>query len=299
MRVRHVALATAVMAIWGLNFVVIEVGLDSLPPLLFAALRFVVAAVPAVFFVGRPCVEWRWIVAIGLTIGVGQFGLLFTGMHFGMPAGLSSLIMQSQAPFTILLAALVLHERIRLRQLAGLGLALIGFVAIGVDLDHTAPALAFGMCITAALMWACGNLAIRKSKPRNLLNLMVWVSLVPPIPLLGLSLLIEGPRADLAALRELSWQAVGAVFYIGYLATLFGFGTWGWLMRQYTAGSVAVYSLLVPIFGMSTAALLLGEEFGWVRLVAAAFVLAGVALATLNGRRPARPVAARPPPVSA
>lgn len=295
MAARHIALVMVVVVTWGLNFVVIDLGLDSLPPLLFVAFRFVVAAIPAVFFVGRPGVQWRWIIAIGMTIGAGQFGLLFTSMHFGMPPGLSSLVLQAQAPFTILLAAALLRERIRPRHLAGLGLAVLGFGLIGADLGQTAPVFAFALCVTAAFMWGLGNIAIRKARATNLLNLMVWVSVVPPIPLLALSLLVEGVDTDLAALRSLSLEALGAVAYVAYLATLLGYGIWGWLMRRYEAGSVAIYSLLVPIIGMSSSALLLGEEFGPARLVAAVLVIGGVALATLNGGRAGR---AKPQPAS-
>ncbi|MGH3712254.1 MAG: EamA family transporter [Micromonosporaceae bacterium] len=293
MRAVHVLVAVVVAAIWGFNFVVIDVGVDAFPPLLFAVLRFAVAAVPAVFFVGRPCVPWRWIVVIGMTIGVGQFALLFTGMRLGMPAGLASLVLQTQVFFTLFIAAGALGERVRVRQLAGLGLAFAGIVLVGVDLARAGDVaglgsgalVGFGMCVGAAGMWGLGNVAIRRAQPDDPFNLMVWTSAVAPLPLLGLSLLVEGPQADLAALANLSWLGAGAVLYIAVLSTLVGFGLWSWLLRRYDAGVVAAYSLLVPVFGMSSAAIVLGEPLTPWRMVAAVAVVAGVALSSVKGRR--------------
>lgn len=272
------------MVAWGLNFVIIDVGLDTFPPLLFVALRFVVAAVPAVFFVGLPCVSWRRVLAIGLPLGAGQFALLFTSMHLGMPAGLSSLVLQAQAAFTLVFAAALLRERIRARQIVGLALAFSGIALIGTDLGQSAPMVAFGLCLAAAAMWGLGNVALRKAKPPDMFNLMVWVSVVPPVPLLSLSLLLEGPQADLAALTGLGAGGAGALAYIAYVATLFGYGLWGLLLRRYDAGTVAPWTLLVPIVGMSSAALLLGEQVGPRRLVAAVLIVAGVAVTSLRLR---------------
>lgn len=286
MRFRHVALATAVMALWGFNFVVIDVGLNSFPPLLFAALRFVVAAIPAVFFVGLPCVSWWWIIVIALPLGVGQFGLLFTGMQLGLPAGLASLVLQSQAVFTLLLAAALLHERIRGAQAAGLLLAFAGIAVAGFDLGQTSPLLAFCLGIGAAAMWGVANVAIRKARPPDTFNLIVWISVVPPVPLFALSLLTEGPTANLEAIRDISLGGLGALAYISYLSTVVGFGVWGWLLRRYDAGVVAPYSLLVPIFGLSSAALVLDERFGPMRMIAAALIIGGVALVSTRRRRP-------------
>jgi O-acetylserine/cysteine efflux transporter len=284
-RLRHVALAVLVMVIWGLNFVVIDVGLDSFPPLLFATLRFVVVVIPAVFFVGAPCVPWRWVVSIGLTLTAGQFGLLFTSMHLGMPAGLSSLALQAQAAFTLVFAILLLGEAVQRRQVVGLGLAFAGIVLVATDLGQTAPLGAFALCLGAAAMWGLGNVLMRRARPPDVLNVMVWAAAVALVPLLVLSLLIEGPHTAAKALADLTPTGVGALAYIAYLATLFGYQVWGTLLRHYRASVVAPYSLLVPVVGMSSAALLLDERFGVAKLVAAALIVAGV---TLNSVRPPR-----------
>jgi O-acetylserine/cysteine efflux transporter len=306
---RHVLLATVVAAIWGFNFVIIEIGLNSFPPLLFVALRFLVAAFPAVLFVRRPRVPWRWLLAIGLPMGVGQFGLLFIGMRMGMPAGLTSVVLQTQVLFTILFAGVLLRERLSRTQGIGVLLAFAGIVLIGVALtnDHggqISPVGAFLLCLGGAASWGLANVGIRRvnqiatmsaSEPPDAFAFMVWLSLVPPVPLFALSLIFEGPRADWHALTHLSATGLGTLAYTAYLATLVGFGIWGWLMRRYDAGVVAMYSLLAPPFGLASAALVLAERITTLHLLAAVLVVGGLALGNLR-RRGRTAVAASPEP---
>ncbi|MFF3414120.1 EamA family transporter [Streptomyces sp. NPDC002698] len=285
MRPAHICLAVLVAAVWGVNFTVIEVGLDHFPPLLFSALRFLVAAVPAVFFVGRPKVAWKWIVAVGLALGVAKFGLLFIGMDAGMPAGLSSLVLQIQAVFTAVVAFAFLGERPTRVRLYGMAVALAGVGLAAVDEGATGPLGAFALVIAAAACWGVSNVLTRKASPPDALNFMVWVSTVPVLPLLGLSLLTEGPSRDLDALRALDWQGAGVVVYVAWITTVFGFGAWGWLLHRHPASTVAPFSLLVPVFGMSSAALFLHESVGPLRWAAAALLVGGVALTSRAPRK--------------
>ncbi|MER7515985.1 EamA family transporter [Streptomyces sp. NPDC126499] len=292
MRPSHVALAALVTALWGVNFVIIDLGLDHFPPLLFSALRFLVAALPAVFFVGRPKVAWKWIVGVGLALGVAKFGLLFTGMSMGAPAGLSSLILQVQAVFTAVFAFLALGERPGPVKLTGMAVALAGIGVAAIDEGASSSLTGFLLVIAAAVAWGVSNVLTRKASPPDALNFMVWVSTVPVLPLLALSLLIEGPERDLAALRDLDPVGVGVIVFIAWVATVFGFGAWGWLLRRHPASSVAPFSLLVPVFGMSSAALFLGEEISPLRWCAAALLVGGVALTSLSS--PPRKAAEEP-----
>ncbi|APY88254.1 EamA family transporter [Streptomyces alfalfae] len=289
MRPVHVCLAVLVAALWGVNFVVIEVGLDHFPPLLFSALRFLAAALPAVFFVGRPKVAWKWIVGVGLTLGVAKFGLLFVGMDAGMPAGLSSLVLQIQAVFTALFAAVALSERPGRVRVIGMAVALAGIGVAAVDEGETGPLTAFAVVIGAAACWGVSNVLTRKASPSDSLNFMVWVSTVPVLPLLGLSLLFEGPGRDAEALRSLDWSGAGIIAYVAWVTTVFGFGAWGFLLRRYPASTVAPFSLLVPVFGMSSAALVLGEPVSGLRWCAAALLVGGVALTSFAGSGGVRP----------
>ncbi|MGW1476861.1 EamA family transporter [Streptomyces rubiginosohelvolus] len=289
MRPRHTALAVLVAALWGVNFVVIELGLDHFPPLLFSALRFLAAAVPAIFLLGRPSVAWKWVVGVGLVLGVGKFGLLFIGMDQGMPAGLSSLVLQIQAVFTALFAALALSERPGRIRVAGMAVALAGIVVAAVDEGAGGPVLAFVLVVGAAACWGVSNVFTRRAAPQDALTFMVWVSAVPVLPLLVLSLLFEGPDRDAEALAALDWSGVGIILFVAWVSTVFGFGAWGFLLRQYPASSVAPFTLLVPVFGMSSAALVLGEDVSPLRWCAAALLVGGVALTSGVGLRTATP----------
>ncbi|MFE7617495.1 EamA family transporter [Streptomyces sp. NPDC057496] len=292
MRPLHIALAALVAAVWGVNFVVIEVGLGHFPPLLFSALRFLAAALPAVFFVGRPKVAWKWIVGVGLVLGVAKFGLLFIGMDRGMPAGLSSLVLQVQAVFTAVFAAVALGERPGRVRVLGMGIALAGIGVAAVDEGASGPVLAFVLVIAAAACWGVSNVLTRKAAPPDSLNFMVWVSTVPVLPLLGLSLVFEGWDRDAEALAALDWSGVGIIVYVAWITTVFGFGAWGFLLSRHPASSVAPFTLLVPVFGMSSAALLLGESVSPLRWCAAALLVGGVALTSLAGTRRPRSVPA-------
>ncbi|MFD9069696.1 EamA family transporter [Streptomyces lasiicapitis] len=289
MRPSHICLAVLVAAVWGVNFVVIEVGLGHFPPLLFSALRFLVAALPAVFFVGRPKVAWKWLLGVGLVLGVAKFGLLFIGMDAGMPAGLSSLVLQIQAVFTAVVAFAVLGERPARVRVVGMAVALAGIGVAAVHEGASGPLTAFGLTVAAAACWGVSNVLTRKASPPDALNFMVWVSTVPVLPLLALSLLFEGPSRDLEALRGLDWQGVGIIVYVAWITTVFGFGAWGYLLRRHPASTVAPFSLLVPVFGMSSAALFLGESVGAFQWCAAALLVGGVAVASLPGRSSGEP----------
>lgn len=286
---RHLLLALGLTVVWGVNFVVIEVGLGHFPPLFFCALRFLVAAVPAVFFLRSPGVPWRWVFLVALTLGVLQFGLLFIGMAHGMPAGLSSLVLQAQAPFTLVFAVALLRESLTRQQVLGMMVALAGLVVIALDLGDTSPLGPFLLLISAAAAWGAGNIAMRKAAPPDTLRFMVWVSAVAVLPLLGLSVVFEGAGRGWTALVNVTWPAVGAVFFVGLVATVAGFGVWGWLIRTYSASTIAPFSLLVPVFGMTTAALFTGERVTPLRVLAGALIVGGVLYGLTRTRSSALP----------
>ncbi|HET8727147.1 MAG TPA: EamA family transporter [Alphaproteobacteria bacterium] len=281
----HIALAVLVAAVWGFNFVVIAVGLDNFPPLLFSALRFLAASLPFLIFVRSPKVPWRWVLAIGLVLGVAKFSFLFVGIDIGMPAGLASLVLQTQAFFTVLFAVVLFGDRPRPVQLAGMAVAFSGIGLIASSLPFGGTAMGLLLTLAAAAAWGLANICMKQARPPDLLALMVWVSAVPPLPLLALSWWLEGPEAIAAAVAGVTWTGVAAVAYIGLVSTVLGFAVWGYLLRTYTAALVAPFSLLVPIFGMTSAALFLGEALTPVKYAAAALVFAGLALTLLPRRR--------------
>jgi drug/metabolite transporter (DMT)-like permease len=292
--IRDRLLAVLVAVIWGVNFLAIHVGLQYFPPMLLACLRFAVLAVPTVLLVPRPAVPLRWLLGYGLGFGTLQFAFLFVAMDAGMPPGLASLVLQASAPFTVLLGALLLAERPDGRRLAGIGLAIAGLVAIAVSRAQAAALVPVLLTLLGALGWALGNLCGRLAAPPNPLHFTLWMSVVPPVPLLALSLVLEGPDADLAALRVALTPAglpgLAALAYLALLATVLGSGIWTMLMRRHPAGVVAPYSLLVPVVGIATAAVALGERPSAVELVAALVIVGGVLLG--SPRAPARAPAA-------
>ncbi|GGS77619.1 EamA family transporter [Nonomuraea spiralis] len=281
---RHLALAVGLAAVWGFNFVVMQVGLKYFPPLLYAGIRFTLAAFPALLLAGRPGVPWRWVAGVAATLGVGQFGLLLVGMRAGMPAGLTSLVLQMQALFTVLFAVTLLGERLTARRVLGLAVAFSGLALVAFDFGVSGPLGAFALCVAAAAAWGLGNVVQRRAAPPDSLRFMVWVSAFSAPPLLLLSLLLEGPPV-LAAPAE-GWLSLA---YVAFVSTLGGFGVWGWLLRRYDASTVAPYTLLVPVFGMSSAALVTGESLAWTEILAAALIVSGVLYAGSRPRRATTP----------
>ena len=278
MPVAHILLALLVTLIWGLNFVVIKVGLGDFPPLLFCALRFALAALPLLVLRGPMPAPFGRILLIGVLLGVVKFGLLFVGMAQGMPAGLSSLVLQSQVFFTILIAALWLGERPSPRGLFGLLLAAAGLVLIGLERPLGDSLLAFLLVVAAALAWSFANIATKRSGATDMLRLICWVSLVPPLPLLALSYLFEGPQAIERAVLNMSWGGFGALLYIAFGATTVGFAIWSFLLRHYPASLVTPFALAVPVSGMLAGWLLLGERLDLDSLLACALVFVGLAI---------------------
>jgi O-acetylserine/cysteine efflux transporter len=275
---RHFLLALAVVAVWGTNFVVIRVGLDHLPPLLFATLRFTLVLLPMAFFVKRPAVPWRNLAAYGVLIGAGQFGLLFVAMKGSISPGLASLVVQTQVFFTIGMAMKISGEKVQPFQVVALLLAASGIVLIAAHGGGSATPLGVALVLLAAASWSGGNIVARKAGSVNMLGYVVWASLFSIPPLFLMSLWLEGWTAMVHGVRSaglltwaaVAWQAVGN--------TMFGYAAWGWLLARHPAATVTPMALLVPVFGMGASALLLHETLpGW-KLGAAALVLTGLAV---------------------
>jgi len=279
---RRLLLALAVVAVWGTNFVVIKLALGTLPPLLFAVLRFTFALLPAAFFIRRPAVPWRLLAAYGVLIGAGQFGLLYVAIGGGpdglISPGLASLVVQTQVFFTIGLAMLMAGERLQRFQWLALALALAGLAVIGMNTDANTTPLGLGLVLGAALSWAGGNLVARHSGRVDMLGYVVWSSLFALPPLLLLSLVVEGPARIAASLAAADAGIWAAVLWQSLGNTLFGYAAWGWLLARHPAATVVPLALLVPVFGMAASALWLGEPLPAWKLLAAALVLAGLAL---------------------
>ncbi|PQV72572.1 O-acetylserine/cysteine exporter, partial [Cronobacter sakazakii] len=275
-------LALLVVLAWGLNFVVIKVGLHAMPPLLLAGLRFLLVAFPALLFVARPKVPFRLLLGYGLTISFGQFAFLFSAIKFGMPAGLASLVLQAQAFFTIVLGVFAFRERLQAKQLTGIALAVGGMlVLIEGSLNGQHVALTgFMLTLAAALSWACGNIFNKKimqlPTPPAVMSLVVWSALIPVLPFFSASLVFDGADAVVQSLVNIDSVTVLSLVYLAFIATILGYGIWGTLLGRYETWRVAPLSLLVPVVGLASAALLLDERLSVLQIIGALLVMAGL-----------------------
>ncbi|MCB6776583.1 MULTISPECIES: O-acetylserine/cysteine exporter [Citrobacter] len=275
-------LALLVVVVWGLNFVVIKVGLHNMPPLMLAGLRFLLVAFPAIFFVARPKIPLSLLLGYGLTISFGQFAFLFSAIKFGMPAGLASLVLQAQAFFTIILGAFAFGERLQGKQLVGIALAVFGVLVLieaSLNGQHVGM-LGFMLTLAAALSWACGNIFNKKimqhpSRPA-VMSLVVWSALIPVVPFFLASLLLDGPTQITQSLVAIDMTTILSLVYLAFVATIVGYGIWGSLLGRYETWRVAPLSLLVPVVGLASAAVLLDETLTGLQLLGALLIMAGL-----------------------
>ena len=296
---RDFALILVVVAMWGFSFVPIKVGLREVPAFALAAIRFFFAAVPLVLFIRRPRMPAGFVVAYGLAIGFFQFGLLFLGMQLGMPAGLSSLVIQVQVFFTIGLGIAFLGDRLHAENVVGAAVAAAGVVLLAVYKIQGGAASTFTgllLVLVAAFAWGVGNIVAKRAAARHeadMFALVVWSSLVPPVPLLVASYLFEGGPAMVHAIASASMLAWGCVIFLAYAATLFGFASWARLLHRYPTALVAPFGLLIPVSGLASGALFLGESLAPLQAAGVGLVFVGLAVNVYGGRWRAR---ASPPP---
>ena len=281
LRARDLALILVVVTLWGFAFVPIKWALAEVPPFMLAALRFLLAALPAVFMIAPPAMAWRTVVAYGMAIGVLQYGLLFLGMKLGMPAGLSSLIMQLQVYFTIGLAVAFAGDRLHRWNVLGALVALAGLAVLGlakVAGGASASLASFLILIASAFCWGVGNVIAKRAAGVDMLALVVWSSLVPPPVLLIVSFVTEGGDDAFRAAADASWFTWAALAFLAWVATLFGFSAWNRLLHRYPAALISPFALLIPVSGFASGALLLGERLTAMQVAGVALVFAGLAI---------------------
>ncbi|MGC0887804.1 EamA family transporter [Pantoea agglomerans] len=291
MSVKDMLLALCVVVAWGVNFVVIKLGLQGMPPFLLAGLRFTLVAFPAIFFVRRPPIPLRWLVVYGMTISFGQFAFLFLAIKLGMPAGLASLVLQAQAFFTLLLGALLLAEKLRWNHIVGIIIATLGIFLLataGMEGQTSAGITLTTMMLTlsAALSWGLGNITnkiIMRNRSVPIMSLVVWSALVPIVPFFACSLLFDGQAAIVYSLLHIGLQTVLALFYLAFVATIVGYAIWGNLLSRYETWRVAPLSLLVPVVGIITAALVLDEHLSGQQMLGAVVIILGLLVNVFGG----------------
>lgn len=284
MALPHILLALITVFLWGFNFVAIKIGVTDMPPLFLTGLRYLCAAVPLVFFLPKPNVPWRHMIVYGMAMGFFQFGLLYPAIKLGLPAGLASLVMQSQAFFTLAFAVVFLGERPLPSQVMGAVIAFGGLAVIGAERMTMAAFVPLLMGVGSAIAWAVGNIVNRRIGQVNAVSFVAWTSLVPVLPLVALSLVVEGPGAIAEGLANATATTALVVIYMAYGATIVGAGIWSYLLLRYPAGTVAPFSLLVPVVGFISAYLAFAEHITLFEVLGAGLVILGLVL-NVFGRR--------------
>jgi O-acetylserine/cysteine efflux transporter len=286
---RDSLLAALVAVVWGFNFIVIDWGMEGIPPLLFVAIRFVAVVLPAIFFVRRPRVGWGTLAAVGGLMSLGQFGFLYVAMAAGMPPGLAALVLQAQVIFTIVIAAGVLREIPTPAQVGGVLLGSAGLAVVAVGRGGHVTLIALLLCLLAALSWGCGNVVSRASGVPGGLGLTVWSALVVPVPLLALALLVDGPAAVAGGLGAFGWQAGVSTLYTAGLSSLVGYGIFNSLLARWPSAAVVPWVLLAPVVAMASAWVLLDQRPNPAEAGGGMLLLAGVLVALRpRVRRPRR-----------
>lgn len=280
---RDIVLAAAVAVIWGVAFVATVFALESFTPPQLTAIRFILAALPVVF-IGRPPVTWGLLIVLGSFLFIGQFMVQFFAFEAGLPPGVASVAIHTQALFTVLLAAIALGERPNRIQIAGLAVAVGGMVLVGASVGGNLTPLGFGLALVAAMSWAIGNTILKRLGPVDMLRLMFWLSVVPPLPALIVSTLMGDDPGFIDAVRNASIESILAALYLGLVATAVAFAIWGRLLNTYKAVQVAPFALLAPVAATVTSYLVLGETFGPLRGAGMLLIMAGVAVTLFSKR---------------
>jgi len=283
MNIRDIALVLLVILIWGANFTVIKIGLEEIPPVLFSALRFAIVAIPAVFFIPFPKTSIWNVLGVGIFLGVIKFSLLFVSMDVGVSAGLASLLLQAQVVFTIVLSVFIFKEEIKKNQFIGIVIAILGFSMFFFSQEGSLTILGLVLILLAALFWAISNLIMKKMKNVDLLHFMVWVSLIPPLPLAILSYFTE-TNDPMSLLLDTSMQFWLAVLYTGFISTLLAFAIWGYLLKTYSAATVTPFALLIPVVGMLVSSIFLNETLGLIEIIGVSTVMIGLIICVLGNR---------------
>jgi O-acetylserine/cysteine efflux transporter len=284
MKLRHLLLALSITAIWGLNFSVIKLGLTSVDPFILAGIRFTLCALPAIFFIPKPDVPWRYMAGYGLVFGVGLWGVVNLGIQSGLPAGVASLVLQFSAFFTILLGATVFDEKVSRYQIAGMVVALCGLLSIISIADGTVTLSGLVLVLIGALAWSVTNVINKKARTTQVFAFLVWSSAFSPIALFALDYAVNGRAGYQTLITQVDSRAVLSILFQVYPNTLFGYWVWNSLMKRYPVSTIAPLSLLVPVFGLLGSVIIFNENLSLNKIVAVMLIVTGLGVG-LYGQR--------------
>ena len=268
--------ALLVPLLWGLQFVVIKVGLTTFPPLFFVTLRFAAIAAVLLPFVGRPTLrEVGPIIAISVFFGGLNFGLVFVGLEQGQ-AGVSAVANQLSIPFTILLAWPFLGEPPSARVVIGIALAFAGVALTVADAPAAVKIVPTLLVVAAGFAWAVGSVLTKRLGPFEPMKLMAWMSLFTVPQVLAASIAFEhGQLASLRTSGPIAWSAFAYTVALGGVA---GWGLWFWLIGKCPMSRLAPFALLQTVFAIAAGAVFLHEPLSPTLVAGALICIAGVAV---------------------
>lgn len=284
MKLHHLLLAILITAIWGVNFSVIKLGLHSVDPFILAGIRFTLCAMPALFFMKKPDVPWRYIISYGLVFGIGLWGLVNLGIKTGLSAGIASLLLQFSAFFTLLLGSLVFKESLSRYQIAGFAIACVGLLSIVFITDGSVTLSGMLLVLMGAIAWSIANIINKKAGTRQVFAFLVWSSAFSPLPLFLLDWLVNGNSGYATLFNHTDFRALLSILFQVYPNTLFGYWVWNSLLKQYPVSTVAPLSLLVPVFGILGSVMIFGETITSVKILALLLIVTGLGVG-LYGQR--------------
>ena len=277
-------IAIAITFMWGINFSFIKLGLGSLNPFMLAGLRFFLCAIPLVFFIKKPDVKFIYIVLYGLFLGDGLWGVLYLGMHFGISAGVASIVLQLGVFFTVILSYIILKEKIDIYNKIGFVLALIGILIVFLVTDGTVTILGMAFVILSAISWALLNIILKKAKTKDVFAFLIWSTLFPPIPLFLLAYFMQGDIVFINFFENIDTKAIISIAFQVYPTTILGYWVWNSLLTKYPVSVVSPLSLLVPIFGLLGSFVFFHEEIGIYKIIASLIILLGLVINTFGSR---------------
>lgn len=270
-----------VAILWGFNFVVIRWGLNDVDPAAMTALRFLFTALPLIFFIDKPTMPILVVALYGILFGCGLWGLVSLAIALKTPAGFASILLQSSAFMSVVVAIVVFKEEVSALQLTGVTSAFVGFLTIVVFRGDTVPLVGVALVFTAAGFWTACNTIVRKFKPQNVVSFIVWSSLFVPLPIMafwGIEQIFAASGNGLARfeLRLPSQNGWISILFQSYVTTLLGYGIWTRAISRYGLANVAPLSLLVPVSGLAFGWLLYDEALNLSESVGVMFVLFGL-----------------------
>src|SRR5271165_1126639 len=283
MKPADVCIALLVAVIWGLAFVASRIALDEFSPSLMTTLRFAIAAVPCLF-VRKPDISWPLLAAISFTLFLGQFLSQAYGIAHGVPVGLSSVIVQSQALFTIGFAVIAFREWPTPMQGVGIAIATVGLLMICGTVGYDFSVNAFAVLMISPVSFAIGNLLLRRAQGAPMFDLFAWLCLTSAVPLFALALATDGVAPTFQSLIHISLTGLLCMLALGGISTSIAYWLWGRLLRDYPAAQIVPFALLVPFVGSAASSIVFSEKFGALRLAGMVTVVGGIAVMLLSKR---------------